>query len=111
MSGDYNICHRAIDIHDPVRNKKSSGFLPHEREWMEKLTTTGFADSFRKINPELADAYSWWSYRAGARKRNKGWRLDYHMVTDSIADKCAGAEILSEIVHSDHCPVKVLMDF
>lgn len=109
ISGDYNICHQAIDIHDPVSNKKSSGFLPHEREWVTKFIDAGFVDSFRLHNQE-PDNYSWWSYRSGARARNKGWRIDYQMVSSPLADKCTGADILSDIVHSDHCPIKVLMD-
>ena len=110
ISGDYNICHKPIDIHDPVRNKKNSGFLPHEREWMSKFIDMGFVDSFRKFNSE-GDHYSWWSYRANARANNKGWRIDYQMVADSIADKCLGASILPEVKHSDHCPIKLEMDF
>ncbi len=110
ISGDYNICHRPIDIHDPVRNKKSSGFLPQERQWISKLIDSGFVDTFRKFNQD-PDHYSWWSYRAGARAKNKGWRIDYQMVAKSIAENCVGAEILPEVIHSDHCPIKILMDF
>jgi exodeoxyribonuclease-3 len=110
ISGDYNICHQAIDIHDPVRNKNSSGFLPHEREWMTKFMDSGFMDSFRKFH-EDGDHYSWWSYRAGARGKNKGWRIDYHLVNESIAAHCVGASILPEVVHSDHCPIVVEMEF
>ncbi|MEM7372221.1 MAG: exodeoxyribonuclease III [Bacteroidota bacterium] len=110
ISGDYNICHKAIDIHDPVRNKNSSGFLPHEREWMTTFVDSGFVDSFRKFHQD-GDHYSWWSYRANARARNKGWRIDYQMVAESIADKCIGASILPDVKHSDHCPIKLEMDF
>ncbi len=110
ISGDYNICHKAIDIHDPVRNKNTSGFLPHEREWMTQLVALGFVDSFRKFNEE-PHQYSWWSYRANARAKNKGWRLDYHMVSQAIIDHCTDASILSEVKHSDHCPVKVSIEF
>lgn len=109
VSGDYNICHQAIDIHDPVSNKKSSGFLPHEREWVTKFLDSGFVDSFRKHNQD-PDNYSWWSYRSGARARNKGWRIDYQMVSAALDEKCTGADILSDVVHSDHCPIKVVMD-
>ncbi|MCL4146540.1 UNVERIFIED_CONTAM: hypothetical protein GTU68_002590 [Idotea baltica] len=110
ISGDYNICHQAIDIHNPKSNKNNSGFLPHEREWVTQFLDSGFVDSFRKIYPDATDRYSWWTYRFGARGKNKGWRIDYHMVAAPIADKCIGADILSEVVHSDHCPIMVEMD-
>lgn len=104
ISGDYNICHKPIDIHDPVRNATVSGFLPEEREWMSAFLSDGFVDSFRHFNQE-PDNYSWWSYRAGARARNLGWRIDYHMVTDTIKDTMERAAILPQANHSDHCPV------
>jgi exodeoxyribonuclease-3 len=102
--GDYNIAHEAIDIHDPVRNKKSSGFLPEERAWMTKWFDNGFVDSFRYLNPEKVE-YSWWSYRANARANNKGWRIDYQSVSDNLKDHLREAYHLSEAKHSDHCPV------
>ncbi|MCB0371311.1 MAG: exodeoxyribonuclease III, partial [Bdellovibrionales bacterium] len=111
ISGDYNICHQEIDIHNPKGNKNNSGFLPHEREWVTKFLDLGFVDSFRKIHPEAKDQYSWWTYRFGARGKNKGWRIDYQMVAYPIADKCVGADILQEVVHSDHCPILLEMDF
>ena len=104
VSGDYNICHRAIDIHDPVRNKTVSGFLPEEREWMTGFLETGFIDSFRHLNKE-PHHYSWWSYRANARANNKGWRIDYNMVTENLANKIDRVAILPQAKHSDHCPV------
>lgn len=104
ISGDYNICHQAIDIHDPVRNAHISGFLPEEREWMTGFLQTGFTDSFRLLNKE-PHQYSWWSYRANARANNKGWRIDYNMVTDSLSDKIKRVAILPQAMHSDHCPV------
>ena len=106
ISGDYNICHKAIDIHNPVSNKNSSGFLPEEREWMDQFVATGFVDSFRAFNTD-PHHYSWWSYRAGARDKNLGWRIDYHMVTDTLADQLTRATILPEARHSDHCPILV----
>ena len=106
VCGDYNICHKAIDIHDPVRLKNTSGFLPEEREWMDRLVASGFVDTFRMFNDQ-PDQYSWWSYRGGSRARNKGWRLDYHMVNDTLKDRVKRSVILSEAVHSDHCPVLV----
>ncbi len=106
ICGDYNICHEAIDIHDPVRLKNTSGFLPVERNWLTKFIASGFTDSFRHLN-ESPHQYSWWSYRANSRTNNKGWRLDYHMVSNPLKDKIQRAYILSEAVHSDHCPVVV----
>ncbi len=106
ICGDYNICHQAIDIHDPVRNKNISGFLPEERAWLSALLESGFTDSFRQINT-APDQYSWWSYRANSRANNKGWRLDYALVSSSLAAQITNAQILSAAVHSDHCPVTV----
>jgi exodeoxyribonuclease III len=109
-SGDYNICHKAIDIHDPVSNKKSSGFLPEERAWMDKFTSSGFNDTFRLIHPEIHHQYTWWSYRANSRSKNKGWRIDYHMATENLSEKVKDSKILSDIVHSDHCPILLEVD-
>lgn len=106
ICGDYNICHEAIDIHDPVRLKTVSGFLPHERTWLDIFMKNGFVDSFRKFNKEPHN-YTWWSYRAGARGNNKGWRIDYILVTKSLEDKLERALILSDAKHSDHCPVMI----
>jgi len=104
ICGDYNICHKAIDLHNPSRNKNTPGFLPEERAWMDKFTNSGFVDSFRHFD-QSAHNYTWWSYRSGARKRNLGWRIDYFMVTKNLTDKMKRAQILSEAVHSDHCPL------
>lgn len=109
ISGDYNICHEAIDIHDPVRNAKSSGFLPEEREWLTGFINLGFVDSFRLLNKEPHN-YSWWSYRANARNNNKGWRIDYNMVSDSLSKKIERVAILPQAKHSDHCPVLLEID-
>lgn len=106
LSGDYNICHKEIDIHNPKSNKNSSGFLPEERAWMDKFTNSGFIDSFRHFNKEPHN-YSWWSYRANARAKNLGWRIDYHMVTENMKNKLKGASILPDVKHSDHCPIQI----
>lgn len=103
IGGDYNICHEAIDIHDPIRNKNTSGFLPVEREWIGNFMESGFIDSFRHLNKE-PDNYTWWSYRANARANNKGWRIDYNMVSSPLEDKISRAIILKDAMHSDHCP-------
>jgi exodeoxyribonuclease-3 len=105
ICGDYNICHRAIDIHDPVSNKNSSGFLPEEREWMDRFIESGFIDSFRHIQGDIPNKYSWWTYRAGARGKNKGWRIDYCMASEFMQNKISDAGILPDVHHSDHCPV------
>jgi exodeoxyribonuclease-3 len=104
ISGDYNICHEPIDIHDPIRNKTVSGFLPEEREWLSGFINSGFIDSFRQLNKEPFH-YSWWSYRANARAKNLGWRIDYNMVSEPLKDKIERAVILPQAKHSDHCPV------
>lgn len=106
ICGDYNICHKAIDIHDPIRNAKVSGFLPVEREWIGNFIDSGFIDSFRHFNKE-PHHYSWWSYRANARANNKGWRIDYNMVAEPLKEKLKRAVILPEAKHSDHCPILV----
>ena len=108
VSGDYNICHKSIDIHNPVSNKNNSGFLPHEREWVTKLIDSGFKDSFRMFN-QNPHHYTWWTYRAGARGNNKGWRIDYHMVSEALADRCVDHKIHADAVHSDHCPLEVIL--
>lgn len=111
VSGDYNVCHKEIDIHDPIRNAKVSGFLPIEREWLTKyIEECKMIDSFRYFVKE-PDYYSWWSYRANSRARNKGWRIDYNMVSKTLENNMTRAAILSEAFHSDHCPVLVELKF
>ncbi len=110
ISGDYNICHKPIDIHNPKSNAKSSGFLPEERAWMDSFTHLGFIDTFRHFN-EDPHHYTWWSYRAGARAKNLGWRIDYHMCTAELADNLKRAAILPEAKHSDHCPILLELTF
>lgn len=104
ICGDYNICHEEIDIHNPKGLSNVSGFLPEEREWIGNFINNGFIDTFRHFNSE-PDQYTWWSYRANARANNKGWRLDYAMATLPLQERLKRAVILSEAVHSDHCPI------
>jgi len=110
ICGDYNICHKPIDIHNPKSNANSSGFLPEEREWMENFIQSGFVDSFRHFNEE-PHHYTWWSYRAGARSKNLGWRIDYTLVSESLKSNLKRAAILPDAKHSDHCPVLVELAF
>ncbi len=110
VSGDYNICHKPIDINYPKKHEQMSGYLPEERAWVDQFVADGFVDTFREFNKE-SNQYSWWSYRSGARPKNLGWRIDYHMVTDSLKSKLVNAKILQQVVHSDHCPVVVEIDF
>lgn len=110
ICGDYNICHEAIDIHDPVRNNKVSGFLPEERAWLDGFINSGFIDSFRLLNSE-PHHYSWWSYRANARNNNKGWRIDYALVSAPLKENIKRSFILPEAKHSDHCPVGLELNF
>lgn len=107
--GDFNICHEARDIHNPVGLKNVSGFLPVEREWIGDFIDSGFVDSFREFNSE-PDNYTWWSYRANARNNNKGWRLDYAMVASTLKERLLRSVILSEAKHSDHCPILIELD-
>ena len=106
ICGDYNICHQAIDIHDPIRNKTVSGFLPEERAWLDQFLKSGFIDSFRHLNPE-PHHYSWWSYRANARNNNKGWRIDYALVSEPLQSSIHKSYLLPQAKHSDHCPVGI----
>jgi len=109
VSGDFNICHKPIDIHNPKSNARSSGFLPEEREWLDNFLNDGFIDTFRLFNPG-PHQYTWWSYRAGARSKNLGWRLDYHLATLPMKSHLKGSYILPEVKHSDHCPVVLELD-
>ena len=104
ICGDFNICHQAIDIHDPISNKRSPGFLPEERAWLDSFLDSGFVDAFRHVCPE-PHHYTWWSFRARARARNLGWRIDYHMITPTLAQALKRCLILPEVHYSDHCPV------
>lgn len=111
LTGDYNIAHTEIDIHDPKGNKNSSGFLPEERAWMTKFLHTGFIDTFRLVNPDALGAYSWWSQRfPSVRLQNKGWRIDYICVTAPLKEKILDAKIFPDVKHSDHCPIYLEID-
>jgi exodeoxyribonuclease-3 len=104
IAGDFNICHQECDIHHPERHHKHTGFLPHERQWFGKLLAQGWVDTFRKLNPESVE-YTWWSFRAGARTKNLGWRIDYILASEDV--KFSQARIHGEVLMSDHCPVSL----
>jgi len=107
ISGDWNTAHREIDLARPKPNRKTTGFLPEECAWMDKFFAAGYVDSFRAMHPEVEGAYSWWSFRSGARERNVGWRIDYHVVSDELAPAVTAAAIEADALGSDHCPVSV----
>ena len=112
ICGDFNICHREIDIHHPdqATKRELSGFLPDERKWMDGLLKLGLVDTFRLVNGDLRDAYSWWSFRAGSRQKNLGWRIDYFLVGPGLVEKVKSAEILKAATGSDHCPVTLELE-
>lgn len=104
ICGDYNIAHKAIDLKNPKQNEKNPGYLPEEREWMDKFINSGYKDTFRMFNPE-GDNYTWWSYRTKARDKNIGWRIDYFCVNPNWKLKIKSAVIYADVLGSDHCPV------
>ena len=105
LCGDYNIAHKEIDIHNPAGNKKTSGFLPEERAWMDKFYSNGWIDTFRELHPE-PHRYTWWSQRfPSVRAANKGWRIDYISITAPLRPYLRDSEIYPEVKHSDHCPI------
>lgn len=107
ICGDMNVAHTEADIKNPAANRHNAGFTDEEREKMTELLKAGFTDSFRYLHPDAKDAYSWWSYRFHARERNAGWRIDYFLVSSVWQERIRGAEIHSEIMGSDHCPVEL----
>ena len=107
MCGDFNVAHQEIDLKNPGPNRGNAGFSDEEREKFTKLLDAGFTDTFRALHPDVTGAYSWWSYRFRARQNNAGWRIDYFLVSDAIADKVESASIFSEVLGSDHCPVGI----
>ena len=110
LTGDLNVAHSEIDLKNAKSNRGNSGFTDEERQKMTELLESGFVDSFRHLHPELTDHYTWWSYMSRVRERNIGWRIDYFIVQESIADKIKAASIHSEIMGSDHCPISVEID-
>lgn len=108
--GDINTAHHEIDLARPKSNKKTTGFLPQERAWMDQLVERGYIDTFRHQHPDLAEQYSWWSMVSKARERNIGWRLDYFFVSPDLVSHVADAFILAEIMGSDHCPVGLTLE-
>lgn len=110
ICGDLNVAHNEIDLKNPSANRRNAGFTDEERGKFTQLLESGFVDTFRYLYPDLAEAYSWWSYRFRARDRNAGWRIDYFVISQSIADKIKQAKIHSDIFGSDHCPVELEID-
>lgn len=108
--GDYNTCHKEIDIARPKENENISGFLPIERAWMDKYVENGYVDSFRHLNPNARDMYSWWSNRFGARSRNVGWRLDYAFVDAGLVPNIVNSNIHTGVMGSDHCPISIELE-
>jgi exodeoxyribonuclease-3 len=111
LVGDYNVAHKEIDVHDPVRLSKESGFLPEERAWFSSFLELGFVDCFRHFHEGEKDRYSWWSYREMARVHNRGWRIDYICVSENLRQNLKSADILDQVTGSDHCPVVATLQF
>ena len=110
ICGDLNVAHKEIDLKNPKTNRRNAGFTDEEREKFGKLLDAGFTDTFRHLYPDKEGIYSWWSYRFNARKNNAGWRIDYFLVSNRIADKIKEAKIHTDIMGSDHCPVSLELE-
>ncbi|MGQ9008809.1 exodeoxyribonuclease III [Bacillus stercoris] len=110
LCGDLNVAHQEIDLKNPKANRKNAGFSDQERGAFTRLLEAGFVDSFRHVYPDLEGAYSWWSYRAGARDRNIGWRIDYFVVSESLKEQIEDASISKDVMGSDHCPVELIIN-
>lgn len=108
--GDYNVAHEEVDVHDPKRLSKESGFLPEERQWFDQFLELGFHDCFRELHPNAKERYSWWSYRENARIANRGWRIDYICVSQNLRKRVTAAEVLDQVEGSDHCPIVLELD-
>jgi exodeoxyribonuclease III len=108
ITGDFNTAHREIDLANPKQNEKNTGFLPEEREWIDRYLEHGFKDAFRELYPEK-EIYTWWTYRFNSRERDVGWRLDYYLVSDALMDRVADVVIHGGIMGSDHCPVSLIL--
>jgi exodeoxyribonuclease-3 len=108
ICGDYNTAHTEMDIKNAKANEKNSGFLPMERQWLDKFIKNGYTDTYRYMNPQKVE-YSWWSYRFKARERNAGWRIDYHFVSNNLLKRVKKAAILTQVTGSDHCPILLEM--
>lgn len=109
MCGDLNVAHEEIDIKNPASNHHSAGFTDEERNKMTMLLSSGFTDSFRKLYPDKKDSYTWWSYMMHAREKNIGWRIDYFIVSDDIAENIKDSIIYSDVMGSDHCPIGLII--
>ena len=110
LMGDFNTAHHGIDLANPKGNKKTTGFLPHEREWLDKLIDHGFIDIHRELNKNKDGEYTWWTYRNNCRERNIGWRIDYFFVDQAIQSKVSSSKVLKEVMGSDHCPIFIEVD-
>ena len=110
IGGDFNCCQTALDLHNPKANQQSPGFTPEERQWFQNLLADGWLDSFRQLHPDAPNHYSWWSYRAGSRARNVGWRLDHLLLDQALLPRLQGAGLWPDAVHSDHCPAWVVLE-
>ncbi len=110
VCGDFNTAHKEIDLKNPKTNKNTTGFLPREREWIDKFIKSGFRDCFRELHPEKKDVYSWWSYRGDCRKKNVGWRIDYFFVSESLMPHVKKCEYLPKVEGSDHCPIRITLE-
>lgn len=111
IGGDFNTAHTEIDLKNPKANQDTSGFLPIEREWIDRYLDAGFVDIFREQHPNEPDHYTWWTYRFNARSRNVGWRIDYFLISKDLVEHVQEAKIYTDVMGSDHCPISLLLDF